>query len=241
MAPLLGLVLAGGKSARMGNDKALIAYHGRPQAEFLFDLLRPRCEAVHLSCRPDQAQLPGYVGLPCLVDAYADLGPLAGILTALEARPDAAWLVAACDLPYLDADAVAALVAGRDPAALATAFEGPLMAGAKTGSHGKPEEISPSGPRRPRAALPDLSFGPGGRLPEPLFAIYEPAMLPRIRELLPLGIDCPRKAITKSRCRILPAPDPRFLANVNSPEERDRAFGDLGGRAYPGDRPSLRP
>lgn len=238
MAPLHGLVLAGGRSARMGDDKALIAYRGRPQAEYLFDLLRPHCAAVHLSCRSDQAQLPGYVGLPRLVDAYADLGPLAGILTALESRPGAAWLVAACDLPYLDAAAVAALVAGRDPAALATAFEGPLPAGAKSGSHGKPREASGDGSRRTRVALPDLSLGPNGRLPEPLFAIYEPAMLPRLRELLPLGVDCPSKAITKSSCRILPAPDPRFLANANSPEERDRALGDLGDR---GDRAAPRP
>ena len=40
----------------------------------------------------------------------------------MAARPDAAWLVAACDLPHLDAPTLAALVAGRDPGRVATAY-----------------------------------------------------------------------------------------------------------------------
>jgi molybdopterin-guanine dinucleotide biosynthesis protein A len=51
-------------------------------------------------------------------------GPLSGILAAFEARPDASWLVVACDLPRLDREVLAALVSGRNPHRFATAFRG---------------------------------------------------------------------------------------------------------------------
>lgn len=231
-APLYGLVLAGGKSTRMGEDKAALDYHGRPQAAHALDLLATACAKVFLSCRADQAGLPAYAGHPRIHDAHIGLGPLGGILSALDAHPEAAFLVAACDLPFLDRAAVAALAAGRDPEALATAFEGPLPAGTRKSAHVHDPDHASASVRAPRGpALPDLSLGPSGRLPEPLFAIYEPAMRPRMLELLDQGIDCPRKAIVKSSCRILPAPDPRFLANVNDPEDLRKAKEGLPPRA----------
>jgi molybdopterin-guanine dinucleotide biosynthesis protein A len=233
-AVLYGLVLAGGESVRMRRDKALLAYHGKPQAVHAFELLAARCRRVFLSCRPGQAERPGLEALPKLLDANGCPGPLAGILTALEAHPGAAWLVAACDLPFLDAAAVDALIAGRDPSRLATAFAGPLEARASEGPkrHGSRNAVDTSGePARPRLRdLPDLGLGPEGALPEPLFAIYEPAMGPRIRELMAFGLDCPRRAIVKSHSRVLPAPGARVLENVNLPEEYLRALGDLSGR-----------
>lgn len=208
----------------MGADKATLDYHGRPQAEHAMHLLAAVCEKVFLSCRADQTLLPGYAGHPQIHDAFTGLGPLGGILSALTAHPDAAFLVAACDLPFLDRAAVATLAAGRDPQALATAFEGPLPIGTRKSAHagGHDPARAVRGP-----SLPDLSIGPAGRLPEPLFAIYEPAMRPRMLELIALGIDCPRKAIVKSPCRILPAPDPGFLANVNDAEDLRKARENL--------------
>ena len=121
-APLNGLVMAGGMSARMQQDKAALDYHGKPQTEVCFDLLRPHCAEVFLSVRPDQADLPGRKGLPQLHDKYTNLGPLGGILTALDSAPDCAWLVVACDLPLLDEATIAFLVDHRDPMCQATAF-----------------------------------------------------------------------------------------------------------------------
>lgn len=229
-APLYGLVLAGGRSTRMKSDKAVLVYHGRPQAAHTLDLLSAHCDRVFLSCRADQGSVEGLSHLPQLHDTYSNLGPLGGILTAMEAHPDAAWLVAACDLPYLDHSALNTLVAGRDPASMATAFAGPQRAGSKSAhgggshggrahAHGPPDEAVKDGVRE--------SLGPGGELPEPLLAIYEPRFHARILELMRQGIDCPRKAMIKSPCRILPAPDPRFLANVNHPEEFKKALDDL--------------
>ena len=123
-APLYGLVLGGGRSARMRSDKASLVYHGRPQTEHCLALLGPHCERSFLSCRGDQAAQPGFAGQPQIHDTFLDMGPLGGILSALRAHRHAAFLVVACDLPYLDAPTLAALAAARDPSRIATAFAG---------------------------------------------------------------------------------------------------------------------
>ncbi|MDQ3000765.1 MAG: NTP transferase domain-containing protein, partial [Fibrobacterota bacterium] len=123
--PLYGMVLGGGRSSRMRTDKASLAYHGKPQTVHCLELLSAHCAQSFLSCRADQAGQPGFEGLPQIHDAFLDMGPLGGILSAFKAHRHAAFLVVACDLPFLDAYSLAALVAGRDPFKIATAFAGP--------------------------------------------------------------------------------------------------------------------
>ncbi|MBT9392052.1 NTP transferase domain-containing protein [Hymenobacter sp. NST-14] len=123
--PLRGLVLAGGRSQRMGQDKGKLAYHGQEQRAYAAELLAPFCQDVHVSCRPDQIVELEYAGLRPLPDTFADLGPLSGILSALRLDPNAAWLVVACDLPFLSETTLAHLVQHRQPARLATAFQSP--------------------------------------------------------------------------------------------------------------------
>lgn len=122
--PLLGLVLTGGQSSRMGRDKAALAYHGEAESRRVYALLGQVCSEVFVSCRADQADLPGRKGLPQIHDILPGQGPLSGILAAFEARPEASWLVAACDLPRLDREVIDALLAGRNPFRFATAFRG---------------------------------------------------------------------------------------------------------------------
>lgn len=121
--PLYGLVLAGGASQRMGQDKGAIAYHGKPQREYMADLLSGFCEEVFLSVRPDQELGSMYAELP---DTFLGLGPLGGLLSAFREKPDAAWLVVACDLPLLDEEAIGHLVAARNLSAVATAYNSPV-------------------------------------------------------------------------------------------------------------------
>ena len=100
-APLHGLVLAGGKSRRMGRDKALLERDGVSQLEFAYSLLQQMTDACFVSVREDQAD--GERGnYPQIVDRHDGMGPIAGILSALESHADADWLVVACDLPNLD-------------------------------------------------------------------------------------------------------------------------------------------
>lgn len=122
---LYGLVLTGGKSFRMGEDKSLLRYHGKTQTEYSFELLQNCCEEVFISNRKDQAELPGHKGLPQIHDLkkYSDIGPLAGILSAMEKYPKTAWLVLACDLPYVTAKTIEHLIQNRDSKQLATAYK----------------------------------------------------------------------------------------------------------------------
>lgn len=121
-APLCGLVLAGGQSKRMGHDKAAVAYQGKPQVEVCFELLQRVCDSVFVSTRADQADAPGRKGLPQIHDRFGHIGPMDGILSAFETHPDRAWLVVACDLPFLNEVTLRSLIAQRDAAKDATAF-----------------------------------------------------------------------------------------------------------------------
>src|SRR5262245_35426130 len=108
--PLYGLILAGGASKRMGTDKALLAYRGQPQLERSFQLLNTICEHTYVSVRADQSNEPMRAKLPQIVDTLPAIGPLAGIASALLKHQDVAWLVVACDLPFLSRDAILHLV-----------------------------------------------------------------------------------------------------------------------------------
>jgi molybdopterin-guanine dinucleotide biosynthesis protein A len=124
MSDLYGLVLAGGRSSRMREDKAALTYRQRPQLELAFELLAPLVSRVWVSVREDQRDDPLRAGFPQIVDGPDLAGPIAGIVAAQTAYPHAAWLVVACDLPLLDSETLAQLLAGRDPSRLATAFRG---------------------------------------------------------------------------------------------------------------------
>ncbi len=120
--PLYGLVLAGGESRRMGTDKALLSYHGKPQFQHCHDSLTPICDRVYVSIRDKTAAPDEMSGLHQIPDRFLDCGPLGGVLTALSVEPDAAWFVLACDLPFADADTLASLLAHRNPLRFASAF-----------------------------------------------------------------------------------------------------------------------
>ena len=119
---LFGLILAGGESRRMGRDKATLNYHGRSQLNWAFELLDSVCEKTFVSVRPDQRDEPTRAALPQIVDAQPGIGPIAGIGAALESFPDKAWLVLACDLPYLSTTVLRHLIDNRDTTRIATAY-----------------------------------------------------------------------------------------------------------------------
>lgn len=123
-APLKGMVLAGGKSLRMGIDKGSIAYSGKDQRNHTADLLAPFCEEVYISCRRKQLD-EIQSSYPLLADSYLGLGPYGAILSAFQKDPNAAWLVVACDLPLLDAGAIQQLIEGRNSSKWATAYQNP--------------------------------------------------------------------------------------------------------------------
>jgi molybdenum cofactor guanylyltransferase len=121
-APLYGLVLAGGHSKRMGQDKAGIQFDGRTQLQRTFGLIQHLVARGFVSVRADQQHDPLRATFPQIVDLTGVAGPIAGIRAAQLTHPEAAWLVLAIDLPLLDAPTLQNLIARRDPARLATAY-----------------------------------------------------------------------------------------------------------------------
>lgn len=118
---IYGLVLSGGKSTRMGNDKGLIDYHGIPQREYLYNLLNKVCDKTFLSVRNEQKD-NRVANFNCIVDEDNYHGPLNGILSAYAKYPNVAWLVLACDLPLINTESIVALISKRDATKVATSY-----------------------------------------------------------------------------------------------------------------------
>jgi molybdopterin-guanine dinucleotide biosynthesis protein A len=114
-----GLILTGGQSTRMGSDKSLLQYTGKPQREHLHTLLSTLCANVFTSCRKDQ-EVPAALNPLC--DYYTFPGPINGILTAFRAHPEVCWLIVAVDMPFIDEPALQVLWQGRNQQKLATCF-----------------------------------------------------------------------------------------------------------------------
>jgi molybdopterin-guanine dinucleotide biosynthesis protein A len=121
-APVYGLILAGGSSSRMRRDKAALQYAGRTQLDRAFELASRHTDKAFVSVRANQTTDPTRSHRPMIVDRVAGEGPIVGIRSALAEFPRAAWLVLACDLPFLSDAAIEFLLRERDPAALATAY-----------------------------------------------------------------------------------------------------------------------
>ena len=122
IAPLYGLVLAGGSSTRMRRDKAALEIHGLSQLAWAHALLARHCEGAFVSVRPDQREEEVRARFPQIVDLHAGIGPIAGLAAAQAAHPGAAWLVLACDLPFVDDELLARLVDARRDGHAITAY-----------------------------------------------------------------------------------------------------------------------
>jgi molybdenum cofactor guanylyltransferase len=155
-SPLYGLILAGGSSARMQRDKAALQYQGRSQLDRAFELASRQVSKVFVSVRANQRHDPVRSAKPMIVDSAAGEGPIVGIRSALAAHPQAAWLVLACDLPFLSDAVLEHLLAGRDPNALATAY--------RSAHDGLPEPLCAVWEPAAAAALDAYQSG-GGRCP----------------------------------------------------------------------------
>jgi molybdopterin-guanine dinucleotide biosynthesis protein A len=106
----------------MQRDKAALPYAGRSQLARAMALLAPEVERSFVSVRGDQLTDPTRTAFDTIADLKSDLGPIAGIQAALHAHPDRAWLVLACDLPFLDTATLRHLIAHRDSSRIATAY-----------------------------------------------------------------------------------------------------------------------
>lgn len=235
---LFGFVLAGGKSLRMGTDKAALSLEGRTLLEHALSILRQVAgEVAILGSR----QLYGDYGVPVIEDIYPGCGPLGGIhaalahvaKTAVQSRspgsPQAEAasaaklsLIIAVDTPFLEPKFLAYLAErARESAAVVTTpeiagFKQPLCAVYS-------QKFLPIAERA--LSLPgtrDARRGPHADLPSTQSAVQEQGKKSadyKIVPLFPQGRTC---VITDAEMRKF-AFAPEMFDNLNTPEDLERA------------------
>ncbi|MCU1392169.1 MAG: putative molybdenum cofactor biosynthesis protein [Ilumatobacteraceae bacterium] len=182
---VLGAVLVGGRSSRMGRDKATLEVDGIAMARRVAAALSAAGLERVVAVGPTHLA----AGLDVVVDLHPGDGPLGGILTALAAASPGPALVVACDLPWLDAASVLALVDAYVDACGGAAGDG-----------------------RPVAVV-----GRTDRV-EPLFALWAPATAPVLSAAFTAGERAVHRALDLVEV-IEVAVGSHALANVNTPED----------------------
>ena len=110
---LCGVVMAGGRSSRMGRDKGRELFGGVPMAVRLHTLMRGLLARLVVSVNEEQREAYGALFPPdiLVVDSVLEVGgPLRGILSAHASRPESDLLVVACDMPLLGTSVLARLI-----------------------------------------------------------------------------------------------------------------------------------
>ena len=96
---ITGIILAGGKSSRMGGDKSRLIFRGKRLIEYPYDLMKNTCHQIVVSTNSSDLQLPD---VTYIFDNYSNTGPLAGLEAALS-QSDTSWnFVVPCDMPFVD-------------------------------------------------------------------------------------------------------------------------------------------
>jgi molybdopterin-guanine dinucleotide biosynthesis protein A len=191
MDPLAGLILCGGQSSRMGEDKCFLRYHERPQWQHLSQMIGLVCAEVVVSCNMAQLyrlsrELPSLHHPPRLLadlPEFADHGPMGGLLTAFHSLPRRSLLVVGCDYPLVTPEDLQLLIGAR---------------------------------RKDNAAV--CYFLDQETLDEPLVAIYENSSLPQIRQAFSKGEYSLRKVLQEVMTMRLKPGNPHRLQSIDTPE-----------------------
>jgi molybdopterin-guanine dinucleotide biosynthesis protein A len=113
MELITGIVLAGGKSTRMGTDKGLIRLSGKPMVQHVLDPLARVCHRILVvSGNP----MYGMFGFELVKDEAPEFGPVMGILSGLRQSKTERNLILSCDAPFVTFDLLKQLVLLSDDA-----------------------------------------------------------------------------------------------------------------------------
>jgi len=188
---ITALILAGGASTRMGVDKAFLDYEGTPLIVRVHATLAPLFAEVLIAAG---AETPGRGPFPAraLYDETPGQGPLAGLVAGLKAARTPWLFMVACDMPNLDPQVIARVVAERGPGIAAVV---PESAGGLESCHAL----------YARAALPiiEVAMAEGERAPHRLFRRLNARIVPKA-DIAALD------------------PTFRSLANLNTPDDLKR-------------------
>jgi molybdopterin-guanine dinucleotide biosynthesis protein A len=197
-----GIVLAGGSSSRLGQNKALVCVAGRPLVERVVDVLRPLVSDVVLvtqgecqapsGCLAPEAELLAHLDLHIVADVFSGVGTLGGLHAGLSAIDSEYGLVVGCDMPFLNANLLRYMIV-------------------QTKGY-------------------DVVMPRVGKYYEPLHALYARRCLPAIERSILAGRRRIRHALADLCIRYIEEPeldryDPDRLSffNVNTPEDLERA------------------
>ncbi len=104
------IVLAGGKSLRLGRSKALEVIGGRSLIERVVERLEPVSNQLLIVTSKKQSDLPAIRGAEVLIDLYPGKGPLGGIYTGLVAARSSQSIAVACDMPFINSELLSHMV-----------------------------------------------------------------------------------------------------------------------------------
>jgi molybdopterin-guanine dinucleotide biosynthesis protein A len=118
IAPVKGLVLVGGKSTRMGQDKSELNYFGKPQKEIAKEVLENSNLETYYAVQKASENSQE------ISDTFLNLGPFGAICSAFQKDPNAAWFVLATDVPFVNDAIIRLVLKHRNPSKVATAIKG---------------------------------------------------------------------------------------------------------------------
>ena len=115
---LKALILAGGKSMRMGFDKTTISYNGKSQALYIQDL----CEELGLDTYISKGHEYKGEDKNVIKDRLVEMGPMGGVISAFMKDRNSAWLVIASDMPFVNKQSIQKLISERNISEFATSY-----------------------------------------------------------------------------------------------------------------------
>ncbi len=105
------IILAGGKSSRMGTDKGLLELNGRPMIVYLIETLKNITDEIIIISNQDEYKI---FGCKVYADLIKDSGPLAGIYTGLKYATYHKNIVLSCDIPFVSQQLLQFIVASSN-------------------------------------------------------------------------------------------------------------------------------
>ncbi|XOV69271.1 MAG: molybdenum cofactor guanylyltransferase [Fluviicola sp.] len=116
-----GIILAGGKSSRMGQDKALMELKGIPMLQQVANGLKNYCNEIIIASNEQKHHAFGDIGVS---DNYQDSGPLAGLEAGLLAASNESCIVISCDAPLLTTEILDRLISETDQRVIVASCSG---------------------------------------------------------------------------------------------------------------------
>jgi molybdopterin-guanine dinucleotide biosynthesis protein A len=186
------IILAGGRSRRMGVDKTMLPISNKLMVETICEQLRGSFSQILIST--NESEKLAFLGLEIVPDKIPGQGPLMGIASALEASANERNFVVACDIPYIDLRCVRRMLAEADRADI-------VVPKHKSKSKGSKAREDTEGNY------------------EPLFAIYRKSALEPINEVLSSGQRKISDVFGRCKVKYTELPLPEWFANLNTTDE----------------------